>query len=336
MDEPPTPHVQDDPEATLRQLRSPNPEELQLQLEFSVAIQHSEIESAVAYPSVSQENDVQLTSNSPITNDEITASPPILNRGTSKVTDLISDEEEDLFPSHEEILSRPVIKQEPSTPTQNKRKDSIKTEMTSPSQDDTDDLDDDLYLYEKPDSDDEDAFDGEADPLFVPGSKKRKGQGKSTGPRARTAREYHARKNAKIPPEKKRGLSWKREQLEKLREKIAASVQGKKQKKTSTRNLKGNFDPSVFLNGTSSRKGSRKASRGFRTKSGIRTNKKQGFIDLFLARYPHLDLHRCKTDWRDLSKKSASFGYGRMQKDDDGWRLKGMETCRFKLCDLIC
>ncbi|KAK0109738.1 hypothetical protein ONS95_002416 [Cadophora gregata] len=327
MAEPPSASSQEDPEVMPRQLRSPTPEEAQSELVEPALIGPSQAGPVAHSPSPSQQSPRPPRSGTPITNDNFTATPSTPNRDASAIADLNYDDDEDFFPSHDEILSRPVIKEVPLTPLTDNRSDGNKIEKASPgSQEEADDLDDDRYIYEKPESDDENTFEGDAETLFVPDSKKRKGQGKSTGPRARTAREYHARKNAKTPNEKKRGCTWKRNQLIKLREKMTASTEDKKQEKTSSRKFKGAFNPSVFLNSKSTRKASRKASRGFGTKSGITTNKKQGYLEIFLARYPHLDLHRCKTDWSDLSKKSASFGYDRMQKHGDMWLLKGMET----------
>lgn len=122
----------------------------------------------------------------------------------------LSSDDEDYFPSLDEVASRPVIKQEKLTPPPRTKPHTAGAE----SFEGDDQISDDSSIYEVPESDDDDSESEE--PATVQESRKRKKGGNHEGPRARTAREYFKRKNAKITPEKRRGSVWKKNKIAEL------------------------------------------------------------------------------------------------------------------------
>lgn len=61
----------------------------------------------------------------------------------------------------------------------------------------------------------------------------------------------------------------------------------------------------------------------------IKSHTKKDFGEQFfqsLAALPKANLHKCKTEWNDLDKKSRSFGYKRVKKNNQGWLLKTMTS----------
>lgn len=161
--------------------------------------------------------------------------------------------------------------------------------------------------------------------------KKRKNQGIPTGPRIRIAREWYRRRNSRIPPEKRRGEAYKRRQIDNLRKSKLNTVQNKPRKSASVpkTNSKNFSDPSVFLGGGAHSSGPTSAEPDHGEMPDIETEHKKDFFNKFaekLSQNPDFDIHKCKTHYNDLEKKSRSFGYDRMHKAGKAWHLVGMTS----------
>jgi hypothetical protein len=161
--------------------------------------------------------------------------------------------------------------------------------------------------------------------------KKRKNQGIPTGPRTKTAKEWHRRRNSRIPPEKRRDEAYKRQQIDNLRKSKFNTLQNKPRKSASVSKAKSkNFtDPSVFLGGGAHSSGPTSAEPLHGEMPDIEAEHKKDFFNKFaekLSQNPDFDIHKCKTHYNDLEKKSRSFGYNRMHKAGKAWHLVGMAS----------
>lgn len=187
---------------------------------------------------------------------------------------------------------------------------------------------------------DDDDFVPEAAEHGVFGSpRKRKNQGQPSGPRAKIAREWWRRANAKVKPASRRGYAWKKKQLASLQKNVKQFMkkqnarnppQAKSKSKPKTKR-KGFVDPAQFIGGVDSDDDDEWEEID-PADLGVHLNgfgkRKDKFFEDFLAKFSDLDTHRCKTDWSDLEKKSRSFGYGHMKMDGENrWLLIGM-MCR--------
>jgi hypothetical protein len=153
----------------------------------------------------------------------------------------------------------------------------------------------------------------------IKNQKKRKNQGKPSGTYARTAREWHKRNNEKIPPEKRRGKAYKEQQIANL----------SKSKQNTMRKSQKFTHPSVFLGGAAHQ--STSAEPDHKDMPEIGAKSKGDFFNKFaekLAQNTEIDIHKCKTDYNGLRKKSRSFGYKRMEKAGNDWQLDGMTSSK--------
>jgi hypothetical protein len=126
-------------------------------------------------------------------------------------------------------------------------------------------------------------------------------QRKSSGPRAKTAREWHKNSTKKLESHQKRGPAFKRQQLLNL---LKIGDRKRKSNKPSPRDLSDAAPTAV-------------------PKEAKGSNKTQ-YWKHFVEQNHGIDMHRSKTDWNQLVKKSTSFGYSKMSRIDDRWQLVGM------------
>jgi hypothetical protein len=192
-----------------------------------------------------------------------------------------------------------------------------------------------------------------SDSLFIPQSpvtsniaheisnppRKSKKHRKSSGPRPKTAREWHKRQQAKLTPSQKRGPAFKRQELSRLYKRLKSSSGKRNPDNPPPRQSKVRVDPSIFLHGAPINRQPNPAHPSgsepvAQPKEATGSNKRQ-YWKHFLEQNHGIDLHRCKTDWRQMDKNSASFGLGQMSRDDERWQLKGMHTSKSILSSLI-
>lgn len=168
---------------------------------------------------------------------------------------------------------------------------------------------------------------------------KSKKQRKSSGPRAKTAREWHKNRLSKLTPSQKRGPAVKRQELLMLFDKRRSSHRKRKSDKKFPRQKKVRVDPSIFLHGAPKDRqpDSESLSDSEPTelpKEATGSNKKQYWND-FLEQNHGIDMHKCRTDWRQMNEKSASFGLRQVTRIDERWQLKGMDTSKSTLSGFL-
>ncbi|KAE8453574.1 hypothetical protein EG329_010435 [Mollisiaceae sp. DMI_Dod_QoI] len=148
------------------------------------------------------------------------------------------------------------------------------------------------------------------------------------GPKAKTAREWHHNRQAKMTPAQLRGPAWKQEQLDKLQDRVKAGTRKRKAPKPTKQPARKVIDPRVFLEGgvkDQVRQRRSTGDEGSRPQNSSTT--KKHWWKIFKEQNHGIDLHKCTRDKNELLDKSRSFGYKRMQPSGDSkWQLKGMPT----------
>ncbi|KAL2068826.1 hypothetical protein VTL71DRAFT_15164 [Oculimacula yallundae] len=225
------------------------------------------------------------------------------------------------FPSLLEILDYKAIKKEPAMPP--KKKDVLKFG------DGSTDIKDDADDYGGTESEDNYSDVDDSLPMQIPQKRKQH------GPMARTAREYHRRRNAKLSIAQRRGYTWKKERLAKLQEKLEKYIASKKPRHLPKANAK-DFNPDQFFNNDPwSRDDSSGSVDDLDDGARLQAKTRKGVWEEFEAHYSHLDLKRTKTDNNDLVKSAASFGLGKVKRAKNGWLLEGMK-CSLRNHQLRC
>ena len=163
-------------------------------------------------------------------------------------------------------------------------------------------------------------------------SEKSKKKRKSSGPRSKTAREWHKKQHLKLKPHQKRGPAYKRQQLSALRERMKVNARKRKSSKPSPRQKKARVDPSIFLHGSP---GARKSTSGdfsdtepMAVPKDVESSNKTHFWKHFVEQNHGIDMHKSRTDWNQLVKKSTSFGFGQVSLNGKQWELKGMSSSK--------
>ncbi|KAH7409282.1 hypothetical protein BKA64DRAFT_720586 [Cadophora sp. MPI-SDFR-AT-0126] len=183
--------------------------------------------------------------------------------------------------------------------------------------------------------DDEDASDGSSVEVASPIARSSRGQAsapsqketkrrKAQGKRAKTAREWHQRHQAKLSESQLRGTAYKLARINKIREDMKKGVKKRRAVKLSKRRAATRPSPRVFLNGGMDNLDSTSAHRedvSTRGQPELHASTRRGFWKEFTEKiHNEIDLHRCKGDWNDLVKGARSLGYRQLFLKDGKWR----------------
>ncbi|PVH88776.1 hypothetical protein DL98DRAFT_622343 [Cadophora sp. DSE1049] len=151
-------------------------------------------------------------------------------------------------------------------------------------------------------------------------TKPRKPQGK----RAKTAREWHQRNQAKLSESQLRGTAYKLAKIKKIREDMKKDIKKRRVVKIAKRRAATRPDPRVFLNGGSENVGLASAQPDNKSEGGqpeLHASTRRGFWKEFAEKHHNgVDLHQCKGDWNDLVKGVRSLGLGQLHLVDGKWR----------------
>ncbi|KAL5317581.1 hypothetical protein ACEPPN_014677 [Leptodophora sp. 'Broadleaf-Isolate-01'] len=241
------------------------------------------------------------------------------------IIDLASDDDDE-FPDIDEILARPKFKRESQTPKPLPQDFEMSDNVPIKMEDD--DISPDYIVLD-------DASDTQQETLMrnltmshleMKTPKERKPQGK----RARTALEWHKRRQAKLKPDNRKGIAYKRKQIAKIRANMKQDSTRRRRIKLSKRRNNAQVDPRIFLGGPQIRRSVSPHDDDDSDQVGqpvVDTKTKKDWWVKFLEQNHDVDLHQCKGDFNDLVNKTKSFGYNRMKPAPNGkWKLVDMES----------
>ncbi|KAH7336328.1 P-loop containing nucleoside triphosphate hydrolase protein [Rhexocercosporidium sp. MPI-PUGE-AT-0058] len=249
------------------------------------------------------------------------------------IIDLVSDGDDD-FPDIDEILARPRIKRESQTPKSPPQDFEMLDYIPMKMEDD--DVSPEYTVGDAPDAPAEDSVEDSDNTAHGDGpsqdnKKKNLNQRKAQGKRARTAREWHKRRQAKLIPASRKGIAYKRKQIVEIRSNMMQDNTRRRKIKLSKRRNEARVDPRIFLD---------LGSRVHRSVSPhddesdqvgqpvVDAKTKKDWWVKFLEQNHEVDLHQCKGDFNDLVKKTKSFGYNRMKPAANGkWELVVEREC---------
>jgi len=145
----------------------------------------------------------------------------------------------------------------------------------------------------------------------------------------KTMRGYITHQQERQPP--RWNLQRKKDEISKLRSKVSGRVQKSNRGNGLKQRLKNYVDPRIFLGGGAENlqpSPPRNTEPHMKDVPNLKSSSKKLFKELFekMAQHPELGMHKCKTEGNSLLKKSYTFGRGLMEKEDNGWRLKGMNA----------
>lgn len=192
-----------------------------------------------------------------------------------------------------------------------------------------------------PDEDTEQSdADGDADHVDVPdhqstsprspkqAAKQEKRRNKPRVKLARTAREWHKRRQAKLKPHQQRGPAWKRKKISEIRAEMKKGVKQRRKIKLSKRRKEAQIDPRTFLDSARHDEELTSPQRDLGEEAVVNSALKKDWWKQFLELNHNVDLHKCKVDWNDLLRATRSFGLNRMTPEGNKWRLEGMKTSK--------
>ncbi|KAG4444481.1 hypothetical protein IFR05_000072 [Cadophora sp. M221] len=249
------------------------------------------------------------------------------------IINLVSDDDDE-FPDIDEILARPKFKRESQTPKSQSQDFEMLDDVPMKIEDG--DISRNYIVLDDTSGTPAGDSDEESDNVPVESSpsqdnkKKTSKERKPQGKRARTAREWHKRRQAKLKPNNRTSIAYKRKQIAEIRANMKKDISRRRKIKLSKRRNEAQVDPRIFLDGGPQIRQSSSPHDGESDQVGqpiVDTKTKKDWWVKFLEQHHDVDLHQCKGDFNGLVNKTKSFGYNRMKPAANGkWELDGMKS----------